>query len=66
MWIQRSGNYGTHNQFYNKWVYGYYVNSMLVFAYNRKIKLSLINFPGTSHDSQMVDYGVYKNGKGVS
>lgn len=66
LWVQRSGNYCVHNQFYNRWIYGHYVNSIIVFVWNWRIRISIINCPGTFHDSQMSDCGVYQQMKTIS
>ena len=46
--------------FYNGWTHGHYVNSILAFSPDSKIRMCLLNAPGTFHDSSMLDYGIYE------
>ena len=46
--------------YYNAWVDGTYVNSVFVFAPDGKIKMRVINVPGTFHDSTIAEYGLYE------
>ena len=48
------------NMFFNGWTHGHYINSVLVFTPDGKIRICLINASGTFHDSSMADYGVYE------
>mgnify|MGYP000125822197 FL=1 len=57
--IQASGNYLKQNHFYNGWTRGHYVNSVLLFAPDGRIRGCTLNCPGSWHDSTMADYGVY-------
>jgi hypothetical protein len=58
--IQASGNYLKQNHYYNGWTHGHYVNSVLLFAPDGKIRGCTLNCPGSWHDSTMADYGVYE------
>jgi hypothetical protein len=57
--LQKSANWAIQNQFYNGWKDDTYVNSVFVFAPDGRIRICTINAPGTWHDSNMADYGVY-------
>jgi hypothetical protein len=58
--IQASGNYLKQNHYYNGWTHGHYVNSVLLFAPDGRIRGCTLNCPGSWHDSTMADYGVYE------
>ena len=57
--LQQPKNYLIQNRFYNGWKGGTFVNSVFVFAPDGLIRMCTINCPGTWHDSQIADYGVY-------
>ena len=58
--FQKPGLDPVQNRFFNGWTHGYYINSVFVFTPDRKIRMCLINAPGTFHDSSMADCGIYK------
>jgi hypothetical protein len=55
--IEESGNWFIQNQFYNGWTHGHYVNCIFVFAADGRIRICVINTPGTWHDSRQADHG---------
>ena len=57
--IQQSNNWMTQNRFYNGWKDSSYVNGVFVFAPDGLIRMATINCPGSWHDSQMAEYGMY-------
>ena len=57
--IQGTEDEAKQNKNYNGWTHGHYINSCFVFAPDGKIRVCLLNAPGTFHDSTMTDYGVY-------
>ena len=57
--IQSTEDEGKQNKNYNGWTHGHYINSVFIFAPDGKIRVCLLNAPGTFHDSTMADYGVY-------
>jgi len=63
--IEESGNWFIQNQFYNGWTHGHYVNCIFVFAADGRIRICVINTPGTWHDSTQADHGVYDKMKKV-
>ena len=58
--VEASGNYCTQNMFFNGYTHGHYINGIFVFSCDGKIIISLVNCPGTFHDSTMSDYGIYR------
>jgi len=58
--LQQSGDYHLQNQFYNGWCSNTYINCVFVFAPDGRIRLCVINAPGTFHDSTIADYGIYE------
>lgn len=58
--LQQSSNWAVQNQYYNGWQGATYINNVFVFAPDGRIRICLINAPGTWHDSTMADYGVYE------
>jgi hypothetical protein len=57
--IEESGNWFIQNQFYNGWTHGHYVSCIFVFSADGRIRICVINTPGTWHDSIQADHGVY-------
>ena len=57
--IEQPQNDAAQNKLYNGWTHGHYVNSVFVFSPDGKIRMTLLNAPGTFHDSAMADYGIY-------
>lgn len=57
--IEQSKNWFIQNQFFNGWTHGHYVNCIFVFAADGRIRICVINTPGTWHDSTQADHGVY-------
>ena len=57
--IQGSCDYLKQNRNYNGWLHGHYINSVFVFAADGTIRICSLNSPGTWHDSNISDYGVY-------
>ena len=58
--VEASGNYCTQNMFFNGYTHGHYINGIFVFSCDGKIRISIVNCPGTFHDSTMSDYGIYR------
>ena len=63
--IKASTNYLKQNYYYNGWTHGHYVNSVLLFAPDGRIRACTLNCPGSWHDSTMADYGVYDKMKDI-
>jgi hypothetical protein len=63
--IKASTNYLKQNYYYNGWTHGHYVNSVLLFAPDGRIRACTLNCPGSWHDSTMADYGVYDKMKAI-
>ena len=57
--FQQAGVDAVQNMFFNGWTHGHYVNSVFVFTPDGKIRMCVINAPGTFHDSCIADYGIY-------
>ena len=57
--IQSSEDEAKQNKNFNGWTHGHYINCCFVFAPDGKIRVCILNAPGTFHDSTMADYGVY-------
>ena len=57
--LQQSTDYFKQNKNYNGWVGSTYINSVLVFAPDGKIRIATLNCPGSWHDSTIAEYGVY-------
>lgn len=58
--LQHSNNWAIQSMYYNSWVCDTYINSVLVFAPDGRIRMTTYNCPGTWHDSTMAEYGVYE------
>ena len=58
--IQEPTEDTTQNQLFNGWKDTHNINCVFVFSPNGKIRLCLINSPGTFHESTMANYGVYE------
>ena len=63
--LAKSTNWAVQNRNFNGWTHGDYINGVFVFAPDGKIKMSLINAPGTWHDSTMAEYGIYQKMESV-
>ena len=63
--LQKSSNYAKQNINYNGYTKGTYINAVYVFAPDGRIRMCNINCPGSFHDSNMADYGVYSKMKAV-
>jgi hypothetical protein len=59
MSIQASSNDLTQNRFYNGWLHGHFLSNVFVFAPDGKIICCVVNAPGSMHDAQVADYGIY-------
>ena len=57
--LQQSSNWALQNMYYNAWTEGCYVSSVLVFAPDGRIRFCVINVPGSYHDSNIADHGLY-------
>ena len=53
--IQAVGKGNAQNKYYNGYTHGHYINIEFVFASDGKIRIFLLNAPGTFHDSTMAD-----------
>ena len=60
LFIQAVGKSNEQNKYYNGYTHGHYINSVFVFAPDGKIRVCILNAPGTFHDSTMADYGIYE------
>ena len=58
--IQAPTDFMKQNKFYNGWHHSHNVNCVFVFSPDGKIRMCLLNAPGTFHDSTMADYGIYE------
>ena len=58
--IQAPTDFRKQNKYYNGWHHSHNINSVFVFSPDGKIRICLVNAPGTFHDSTMADYGVYE------
>ena len=58
--IEKAGDGGTQNNFYNGWTHGHYVNCLFLFTADGLICGSVFNAPGVYHDSAIADCGMYK------
>ena len=52
--LQSSSIYGVQNQYYNGWTGGTYVNCVFVFSPDGRIRICMLNCPGSWHDSVMI------------
>ena len=57
--FQKANNGIKQNHFYNGWTHGHYISCIFVFAPDGRIRVCIINCPGSMHDSTMAQYGVY-------
>ena len=57
--LQQSTNWLVQNRFYNRWTKECFINSVFVFVPDGRIRMCVLNCPGTWHDSTMADYGIY-------
>ena len=57
--IHPPSSHAKQNMFFNGWKHTHNVNCLFVFSPDGKIRICLLNAPGTFHDSTMADYGVY-------
>jgi len=57
--LQLSGNWMIQNRYYNGWQSSTYINSVFVFAPDGRIRICVVNAPGSFHDSTISEYGVY-------
>eukprot|EP00536_Pseudo-nitzschia_multiseries_P006692 jgi/Psemu1/15856/gm1.15856_g len=60
LYLQQSGNWMKQNQYYNGWTCGTYVNSVLIFAPDGRIRACILNASDCWHDSTQADYGLYE------
>ena len=58
--LAKSNNWAIQNRNYNGWTADTYVSSVFVFAPDGRIRICILNAPGSWHDSQISDYGVYE------
>jgi len=58
--LQQSGDWFVQNMYYNGWKGSTFVNCVFVFGADGKIRICVINAPGTFHDSSIAEYGVYQ------
>ena len=65
MLLQESGNFIVQNMFYNGWTHGHYISSIYAFAPDGRVRICAINSPGSWHDSQQSEYGVYPKLKDI-
>jgi hypothetical protein len=57
--IQAATNPIVQRQYFNGWTHGHYVSNVFVFAPDGKIICCVTNAPGSLHDSNVADHGVY-------
>jgi hypothetical protein len=53
-------SYGKQVRFYNRWKIGHHVKLLFVFGVDGKIRIAVINGPGSFHDSALADYKYYQ------
>eukprot|EP00536_Pseudo-nitzschia_multiseries_P003351 jgi/Psemu1/7571/gm1.7571_g len=58
--LQQSRNWAKQNLHYNGCRTSTFINSVFVFAPDGRIRICILNCPGSWHDSTMSDYGVYQ------
>ena len=55
--LQKAGDQQTQEAFYNGWKSGHYITNLFVFAPDGTIVMSMINCPGSMHDSELAASG---------
>jgi len=55
--LQKAGDPQTQEAFYNGWKSGHYITNLFVFAPDGTIVMSMINCPGSMHDSELAASG---------
>ena len=55
--LQKAGDQQTQEAFYNGWKSGHYITNLFVFAPDGTIIMSMINCPGSMHDSELAASG---------
>lgn len=55
--LQKAGDDQTQEAFYNGWKSGHYITNLFVFAPDGTIIMSMINCPGSMHDSELAASG---------
>ena len=52
-------NWKKQEKFFNGWKQAHYINCVFLFTVDGKIRVAIINAPGSFHDSTIADYGAY-------
>lgn len=55
--LQQGGDPRVQSRFYNGWMHSHYVTNLFVFGPDGLILASVINAPGSVHDSMLADWG---------
>ena len=55
LWLEKAGDEGTQNNFYNGWTHNHYIANLFLFSPSGRIQACYINCPGTFHDSTMAN-----------
>ena len=55
--LQNSGDEQTQEAFFNGWKSGHYITNIVVFAPDGTIVMSILNCPGSMHDSELAASG---------
>ena len=58
--LEQCSNYFIQNIYYNGWCKDTYISNVFLFAPDGKIRMCVINCPGSWHDSTLAQYGLYK------
>jgi hypothetical protein len=57
--FQKANNGIKQNHYYSGWTNGHYISCIFVVAPDGRIRVCIINCPGSMHESTMAQYGVY-------
>ena len=57
--IEAPQNWAVQEKFWNFWKQDHYINCVFVFTVDSKIRVAVINAPGSFHDSTIAGYGIY-------
>jgi len=57
LYLERAGDDDIQNKFYNGWQHDHFVNSLLLFSADGKVRAAFFNAPGSLHDSTMSIWG---------
>ena len=57
--VESPVNWAVQEKFFNGWKQDHYVNCVFLFTVDGKIRVAVVNAPGSFHDSTIADYGAY-------